>query len=84
MDILEFAATFPEQFEYNDEGEDTSVLLNTGRQLLDSYYMSDFNQVQLYRVIFGGDTTFIGYPTTNGNGALLNFSNNHVSADKGR
>ena len=75
VDILEFAATFPEQFEYNDDGEDTSVLLNTGRQLLDSYYLSDFNQVQLYRVIFGGNTTFIGYPTTNGNGALLNFSN---------
>ena len=74
-DILEFAARFPEQFDYNEDGEDTSVLLNQGKQLLDTYYLNDFNQVQLYRVIFGGDTTFIGYPTTSGNGALLNFDN---------
>lgn len=75
IDVLEFANMFPEEFEYTDDMEDSTVLLNTGKQLLDTYYLSDFEQVQMYRTIYGGPTTFIGYPTTEGNGALLYLNN---------
>ena len=75
IDVLEFSNMFPEEFEYTDDMEDSTILLNTGKQLLDTYYLSDFEQVQMYRTIYGGPTTFIGYPTTEGNGAMLNLNN---------
>lgn len=73
VDVLEFAAMFPEEFEYEEDVDET-VLMNTGKVLLSQYYLSDFDQIQMYREIFGGDLTYIGYPTSEGNGAMLNFS----------
>lgn len=75
IDVLDFANMFPEEFEYRDDMEDSTVLLSQGKQLLDTYYLSDFEQVQMYRAIFGGPTTFIGYPTSEGNGAMLSLNN---------
>lgn len=75
IEVLEFAALFPEQFEYTADSEDSNVLLNEGKVLLDQYYLGDFEQIQMYRAIFGGDTTFIGFPTSEGNGAMLNLIN---------
>ena len=74
IDVLEFANMFPEEYEWSEDAEDSSVLMSQGRQLLDTYYLSDFEQVQIYRAIFGGDVTFIGYPTTEGNGAMLSLN----------
>ena len=73
-DVLEFAAMFPEEFDY-DENEDETVLINTGKVLLSTYYLGQFEEVQMYRTIFGGDVTYIGYPTSEGNGAMLNLQN---------
>ena len=42
--------------------------------LLSAYGISDFDQIQMYREIFGGELTYIGYPTNEGNGAMLNLS----------
>jgi predicted transport protein len=36
--------------------------------------LSDFEEIQMYREIFGGELTYIGYPTNEGNGAMMNFS----------
>ena len=73
VDVLEFAAMFPENFEYEEDVDET-VLLNTGKVLLSAYGISDFDQIQMYREIFGGELTYIGYPTNEGNGAMLNLS----------
>ena len=51
IDVLDFANMFPEEFEYRDDMEDSTVLLSQGKQLLDTYYLSDFEQVQMYRAI---------------------------------
>ena len=76
IDVLEFAAMFPDSYEWSEDEEDISVLLSQGKQLLDTFYLSDFEQMQVYRAVFGGDTTFIGYPNSAGeNGALLSFNN---------
>ena len=48
IDVLDFANMFPEEFEYRDDMEDSTVLLSQGKQLLDTYYLSDFEQVQMY------------------------------------
>lgn len=73
VDVLEFAAMFPEEFDWEEDVDET-VLMNTGKVLLSTFYLSDFDEIQLYRVIFGGELTYIGYPTNEGNGALLYFS----------
>ncbi len=74
IDVLEFANMFPEEFEYNED-VDEAVLMNEGKVLLTQYYLGDFEQIQMYQEVFGGDLTYIGYPTTEGNGAMLSFSN---------
>ena len=70
VDILEFANLFPEEFQW-EEGVDETELMNSGKVLLADYSISDFQQIQMYTEIFGDKLTYIGYPTTEGNGALL-------------
>lgn len=70
MNVLEFANLFPEEYEWV-EGEDETILLNSGKVLLAAYDLSDFAEIQLYTEIFGEELTYIGYPTTEGNGAMM-------------
>ena len=44
IDVLDFANMFPEEFEYRDDMEDSTVLLSQGKQLLDTYYLSDLSR----------------------------------------
>lgn len=70
IDVLEFANLFPEEYQWV-EGEDETVLMNQGKVLLTAYNLSDFAEIQLYTEIFGEELTYIGYPTVEGNGALM-------------
>lgn len=74
MDVLKFANMFPEEFEYEDD-VDEAVLMNEGKVLLSSMMLGDFGELQLYEVIFNDKLTYIGYPTNEGNGAMLSLSN---------
>ena len=74
VDVLEFANMMPEDYEY-DEDVSFTEQLNSGKVLLDTYNLGDFNEIQMYTVIFGEELTYIGYPTSEGNGALLNLQN---------
>jgi ABC-type glycerol-3-phosphate transport system substrate-binding protein len=73
VNVLEFASMFPEEYEW-DEDTDSAELLNSGQVLLDTYYLNDLEEIQLYEAVFGGPVTFIGYPTSEGNGALLSLN----------
>jgi hypothetical protein len=73
VDVLEFANMFPEDYEW-DEDVDSADQLHNGEVLLDTYYLNDFEEIQLYETVFGGPLTFIGYPTSEGNGALLSLN----------
>lgn len=77
VDVLEFAAMFPETYEWNpDGGDDTPTLLNQGKVLLDNFQASDLENIQLYREIYGGPVTLIGYPTSDGGtGAMMQLNN---------
>jgi ABC-type glycerol-3-phosphate transport system substrate-binding protein len=39
------------------------------------YYFNDFYQLNLYEKIFGDTLTFVGYPTSEGNGTFIRLSN---------
>lgn len=70
VEVLEFAKLFPEEYEWV-EGEDETQLMHEGKVLLADYNLSDFKEIQLYTEIFGDKLTYIGYPTMEGNGALM-------------
>lgn len=82
-DLLAFADKFPEEFdwntyEYSDE-DSTDTRLAQGRQMLvqGNIYSIEDLLYGSYQQSLGGDITYIGYPTLNGTGNMIN------SADSG-
>lgn len=73
VDVLEFANLFPEEFEWKED-EDQTQLWHDGKVLLAEFGLRDFEEIQLYTEIFGEELTYIGYPTSEGNGALMSLS----------
>ena len=73
-DILRFANQFPKDMDWeNMEGEDDTARISSGRQMLMTMWLSDFESIQMYEAIFGGEATFIGFPTSEGTGNMMNF-----------
>ena len=71
-DILEFAAQFPESFDYENYNlSDETDRIASGQQMLMTMYLSDFESSRMYAAIFGGDVTYIGYPVSEGVGNML-------------
>lgn len=68
---MEFCASFPNQVQ--DQGEeytDDYTRVANGEQLLLPVNLGDLTSVQLYRALFGGEVTFVGYP---GEGGAVRF-----------
>ena len=84
--LLEFVNLFPETFDY--ENYDWSADGNTpervasGKQMLVSTYLSDFSDYQMYKAIFGGKLTFIGYPTEHGTGNMISPVSGYAMSSK--
>lgn len=75
-DLLEFAAMFPEEINWEtyDGGVRIEDRLNN-KLLLDTASIYDFNEIQMYPAMFGEDVTFIGFPTADGSvGCMMNAS----------
>lgn len=78
-DILEFAAQFPETYEWDEERvwteeDDEPNRIAAGRQMLQTVYLEDFNTIQMYNAMFGGEASFIGFPVSEGVGSALQIS----------
>lgn len=78
VDLLKFANSFPAEFDWDnfDDGESTYDRIAQGKQMLmqvSTYSVEDlmYNDFARY---FGGNVTFIGYPTLNGVGNMIGFS----------
>ena len=75
-DILEFASQFPEEYTWDEdkvwtEEDDEPNRIASGKQMLLQVYLSDFNDIQMYNAMFGGEATFIGYPVSEGVGSAM-------------
>ncbi len=75
IDMLEFANSSPKEFDYEDfdwqeYGSEYSRVRN-GKQLCTSYWLSSFDDMQYLKAMLGGDMTFIGYPSSTGNGNVF-------------
>lgn len=64
--ILEFCAAFPAQVQTSGEDTDDYTQVANGEQLLLPVSLNDLQSVQLYRALFGGGVTFVGYPGEGG------------------
>ncbi|MCM1063500.1 MAG: extracellular solute-binding protein [Eubacterium sp.] len=64
--LLEFVNRFPDEYQYEDDAASTPTRIQNGEILLDMVYISDFDEIQLYKEIFEGDIACIGFPTTDG------------------
>lgn len=73
MNLLEFANTFPSEYNYDDENYVSETeLIQTGKQILSQFWLSDFQNIQMYEAMFGGEIVFKGFPTENRNGNVVN------------
>lgn len=66
-ELLEFCAALPEG---NGGGGGTPALVSSGKQLLASFRVADFQEYQLYEAMFGGHLAFKGYPSADRAGNL--------------
>ena len=78
ISLLEFVNRFPEEVEYDDEVS-TPTKIQNGEVLLDTVYVSQFDDIQEYNAIFGGKANFIGYPTMDGSGGCAMYANNRYA-----
>ena len=86
-DILEFASIFPATYESEgggfgfgfgfgfggNSGPTEEERIAAGQQMLALTWLSSFDSFQTYNDMFGGDATFIGFPTSEGVGNALWF-----------
>ncbi len=77
-DVLKLAGQFPKEFDYSDfqwsEEDEEPSRIASGRQMLMQVAMSDFDDIQMYDAIFGGEATYIGFPTSEGVGSAISFN----------
>ena len=78
--LLEFAKQFPAEYnwEEHDTYESTKDLIQQGRQMLTQTYLYSLDSVLWNDFGFGGKSTYIGWPTTNGVGSIMSFDNGYA------
>lgn len=83
--MLEFAASFSEEFNWDGEQESTPVKLATGKLLLRSDSISGYYDIQVTEAMFNEPVTYIGFPTTDGSvGCVLEGNGGYCIIDKSR
>ncbi len=70
--LLEFAGSFPQEINWEDYEEAPSdfELLYSGQMLLAPISLAEANDYLLYKTLFNGDLTFIGFPSQGGIGSV--------------
>ncbi|MBR0040642.1 MAG: extracellular solute-binding protein [Oscillospiraceae bacterium] len=80
-DLLEFSRLFPNSFDsftYNwDEYESDDQRIAEGKQMLTRMYLGSFEDIISTEAQFGGDMTYIGFPTATGVGSYLNLQSGY-------
>ena len=63
--LLTFLKDFPDEYRWEEGQPSTPTKIQNGEVLLDSAYVYNFESIQIYWEMFGGDVTCIGYPSAN-------------------
>lgn len=87
VNMLEFAAQFPEEFNSDDDNYwmNYESQWREGRTLLASFTISDFRNYSYWsQGYFGEPVTLIGFPTSEGNGAVVQASEQYGISAKSK
>ena len=71
IQILEFANQFDKEFVWDENAPSTPSLIAENKLTLVNTNFSDVLSFQAYQKMFGEEVTFIGYPTSEGKGSVL-------------
>ena len=81
IDTLNFSKLFPNMFDsmnYNwDEYESAEQRIREGKQLLNRMYIGGFSDIAQNEALFGGELTYIGFPTASGVGSYLSLESGY-------
>lgn len=64
--LLEFVAGFPADYEWEEGRDSEPTRIQKGEVLLSYVNLYNFDELQLYEEMFGGDMVCIGFPSTDG------------------
>lgn len=73
--LLAFVNRFPEEYDWSADNLSEATKIQNGDVLLANTYISDFNDIQMYYEMFGGEITCIGYPTMDGSAGCVLYAN---------
>ena len=75
--LLQFVKQFPAEYNWDehDNSENTQDLLRQGRQMLTQTYLYGLDSILWNGANFGGQATYIGWPTSSGVGSIMRFEN---------
>ena len=86
VDLLNFSRLFPNAFDYAnynwDEYTSDDARIRDGKQLLSRMYLSSFDDILMTEAQFGGNMTYIGYPTASGVGSYLNLNSGYAMSSR--
>lgn len=75
LEMMEYAKTLPETFEYKEDywqDYDYTSLYRNNKVILMPMYFSSFSEIsQGVNGMFGGDVSYIGFPTESGKGSMI-------------
>lgn len=82
--LLEFVNMFPKEIDWSTyDGSLKAEEYQEGKILLNTVWISDFQDVQMYPAMFGENVTFIGFPTIDGSvGCTLNANSQYAITAK--
>lgn len=69
--MLEFVASFPEEYDWDGERESTPTRLATGKLLLYTENIYNCQSIQISAAMFNEPVTYIGYPTIDGSAGCV-------------
>ena len=76
--MLKFASQFPESFDWENyewsEENNSDYRISQGMQMLMQAGIYSVSDIRFYDAYFGGDASYIGYPTLSGTGSMFNTS----------
>ncbi len=83
IDVLKFANSLPEEIEYpEDYWMNYESQYRDGRTILDTVYLSSLSRFNYtLNGTFGGDLSYIGFPSDNGKGAYVEYNEAYCIAE---
>ncbi len=73
--LLDFVKTFPAEINYDDDNYVSEYKqIMDGKIMLTRTSVADFDEYQMYKKVYGGEITFVGFPTSEGSGSVASIS----------